>query len=104
MLLLLLVLRAGGLPIPEELGLDPGLDPGLDRRFPGRLHLDDYTPGELARIAKSVASGFGKTMSDEVVGQLEQHIADFYHREIGEQNGGLAVNLTEEAVQRQRGD
>ena len=28
---------------------------GLARRFPNRLHLDDYTPGELAYICETCA-------------------------------------------------
>ena len=77
------------------------LDPGLDRRFQGRMHLNDYTPHQLARIAKLRAKGFGKVFEDGLVEKLAQHISDFYHREIEQQNGGLSLNLTEEALRRQ---
>ena len=31
---------------------------GLARRFPNRLHLDDYTPGELGEICEMCARPF----------------------------------------------
>jgi transcriptional regulator with AAA-type ATPase domain len=33
--------------------------------------------------------------------KLSKHIGDFYHREIPQQNAGLALNLTEQAIDRQ---
>ena len=36
------------------------LDQGLDRRFPHRLHLEDYTCDELAQIASYMAKEKGK--------------------------------------------
>ena len=77
------------------------LDPGLDRRFQGRMHLGDYTPLQLAKIAKLRARGFGKNFEDGLVEKLAQHISDFYYREIEQQNGGLSLNLTEEALRKQ---
>ena len=41
-----LVLSAEASSVAEE---------GLARRFPNRLHLDDYTPGELAYICETCA-------------------------------------------------
>ena len=35
--------------------------------------------------------GFNREFSDGLLDQLAKHIGDFYHREIPEQNGGLAV-------------
>ena len=78
------------------------LDPGLDRRFPERLDLRDYSAKELAQICEVVArKKFGKTFADGLLAQLAEHIENFYSKEISEQNGGLAVNLCEAAVDRQ---
>ena len=78
------------------------LDPGLDRRFPERLDLRDYSAKELAQICEVVArKKFGKTFADGLLQQLAEHIENFYSKEISEQNGGLAVNLCEAAIDRQ---
>ena len=78
------------------------MDPGLDRRFPLRLDLQDYTPLQIAQIAELKAKRvFKREFSDGLVEKLAQHIGDFYAREIPKQNGGLGVNLTEQAVDKQ---
>ena len=76
-------------------------DPGLERRFPLRLHLDDYTALELARICEKVASRqYDKEFEAGLLEKLAKHIHDYYASDIASQNGGLAVNLTEQAVNR----
>lgn len=80
------------------------MDPGLDRRFPstGWLELPNYTSDELARISEVVAtSRFDKQFAPGLLPCLSKHISDFHHRDIAQQNGGLAVNLTEQAVNKQ---
>jgi SpoVK/Ycf46/Vps4 family AAA+-type ATPase/DNA-binding beta-propeller fold protein YncE len=78
------------------------LDPGLDRRFQGRLHLPDYTPDELAKICAQVAeTRFTKQLAEGLEEHLAKHIQDFHFRELATQNGGLAVNLVEKALERQ---
>merc|ERR1719473_453838 len=78
------------------------MDPGLERRFQGKLHLPDYTCEQLASICEQVASTrFGKTFEPGLHALLGRHINAFFWREIATQNGGLAVNLTERALERQ---
>jgi SpoVK/Ycf46/Vps4 family AAA+-type ATPase len=77
-------------------------DPGLDRRFQGRLHLQDYSPKEIAEISELVAfKRFGKAFEEGLQSQLAQHIQDFHWRDVSKQNGGLGVNLVEKAVDKQ---
>ncbi|KAK3258648.1 hypothetical protein CYMTET_32312 [Cymbomonas tetramitiformis] len=74
-------------------------DPGLQRRFPLALHLDDYTPEELAEICEKVARAqFGKEFEVGLRAKLAEHIQNYHSFEIPKNNGGLAVNLTEKAV------
>ena len=77
------------------------MDPGLDRRFPQRLHLRDYAKDQLAEVCLIKAKTFGRTFEAGLLEKLAKHIGDFYHREISQQNAGLALNLTEKAVDRQ---
>ena len=72
-------------------------DPGLARRFASRLHLDDYTPLELARISQEVAKGLDLTFQDGLMEQLAEHIGNVHAHDISKNNGGLSVNLTEKA-------
>eukprot|EP00929_Paragymnodinium_shiwhaense_P084266 TRINITY_DN45038_c0_g1_i1.p1 TRINITY_DN45038_c0_g1~~TRINITY_DN45038_c0_g1_i1.p1 ORF type:complete len:1715 (-),score=390.58 TRINITY_DN45038_c0_g1_i1:162-5306(-) len=77
-------------------------EPGLARRFPNRLHLDDYTPAELATICQTIARQ--RMQRDFPAGleeRLAEHIEHFHWREIPQQNAGLAVNLCEQALDRQ---
>ena len=51
-------------------------DPGLARRFPTALHLDDYTPEQLAAIARQTAlSRYGLAFSTGLEDALAAHIA-----------------------------
>jgi SpoVK/Ycf46/Vps4 family AAA+-type ATPase len=78
------------------------MDPGLERRFRGSLHLPDYTPTELAEICVGVAkSRYDKEIASHVEEALAEHIKNYFHREISTQNGGLAVNIVEAALERQ---
>jgi len=77
-------------------------DPGLARRFPTLLALKDYTPAELARIAAKVASErFSVSFTDGLEKSLASWIDEHSDQlNISSHNGGLAVNLTEEALGR----
>jgi SpoVK/Ycf46/Vps4 family AAA+-type ATPase len=77
-------------------------DPGLARRFPTTLSLKDYAPAELAKISAKVASerfnvSFSDGLEESLGAWIEKH-SDELH--ISSHNGGLAVNLTEEALGR----
>jgi len=77
-------------------------DEGLARRFPNRLHLDDYSPDELAAICEMTArQKHQRDFEPGLKEKLARHIENFYWRDIPEQNAGLAVNLTEQALDRQ---
>ena len=78
-------------------------DPGLPRRFSKQMHLEDYSPCEIALIAKRVAEErFELRVPASLVGlngegELAEWIGCRHGHEIHQHNGGLAVNLTEEA-------
>merc|ERR1711972_1211509 len=77
------------------------VDPGLPRRFPRSLHLEDYSPAELARIcAKVAAERFKVELDDGVETLLRKHFKQFSQHELSSQNGGLAVNTVEKAMAR----
>ena len=78
-------------------------DVGLKRRFPLSVHLPDYTPAELAKIARNVAQTRFKRnfVNDELEGILAKQIANHHMHDIETHNGGLAVTLAEKAVDRQ---
>ena len=74
-------------------------DPGLARRFPTALHLDDYTPEQLAAIARQTAlSRYGLAFSTGLEEALAAHIAKKHRGEIPKHNAGLAVSLVEGAM------
>ena len=76
-------------------------DPGLPRRFRTRIHLNDYTPMEIARIAESSANQrFDLTFEDGLLEALATHVEQHHAEDIPIHNGGLAINLTEQAFQR----
>merc|ERR1719443_2666904 len=77
-------------------------DPGLARRFPTTLALQDYSPSELAAIAKKVAKErFDLTFQDDLETALAGWIeTNSCKLNISRHNGGLAVNLTEDALGR----
>jgi len=77
-------------------------DPGLARRFPTTLCLKDYTPPELAKIAAKAASErfavpFSDGLEESLAAWIDGHSSQL---NISSHNGGLAVNLTEEALGR----
>eukprot|EP01051_Picozoa_sp_SAG22_P008285 SAG22_NODE_622_length_8493_cov_196.309864_7_plen_1412_part_00 len=73
-------------------------DPGLPRRFPTRLDLDDYTPAELAEIARKAAeTRYQKAFEAGLEAKLAKHIEEQHQADIPKENGGLAINLTEAA-------
>eukprot|EP00746_Dinoflagellata_sp_MGD_P144043 gnl/MRDRNA2_/MRDRNA2_76808_c0_seq1.p1 gnl/MRDRNA2_/MRDRNA2_76808_c0~~gnl/MRDRNA2_/MRDRNA2_76808_c0_seq1.p1 ORF type:complete len:1089 (+),score=233.23 gnl/MRDRNA2_/MRDRNA2_76808_c0_seq1:142-3408(+) len=77
-------------------------DPGLARRFPTTLALQDYAPCELAEIASKVAEErFGVPLEDGLEIQLGKWIEkNSFQLNVSNHNGGLAVNLVEEALGR----
>jgi SpoVK/Ycf46/Vps4 family AAA+-type ATPase len=92
----LMVVLAG---YKDKMGTLMRADPGLNRRFPLRLNLVDYTCEELAQICRLVAAErFGKTFEPGLLERLAKHIDEQYSGEIAQHNGGLAVNLTEAAL------
>ena len=92
----LLVVLAG---YQDKMGLLMQADPGMPRRFPQTLHLADYTPQQLASISIKVADErFGMSFEEGLRARLAQHFADNYTAEIPKQNGGLAVNVVENAT------
>ena len=94
----LLVMLAG---YRDKMALLIDSDPGMARRFGTTLHLDDYTPTQIAEICRRIAKKkFGFAFSDGLKERLAEHIGKEYASEISQQNGGLAVNLVEAAVAR----
>jgi len=86
----------------EKMGRLMRAEEGLSRRFPNRLHLDDYTPEELAWICESVARlKHQREFEPGLKEKLATHIENFCWRDIAQQNAGLSVNLTERALDRQ---
>merc|ERR1711998_341004 len=77
-------------------------DPGLARRFPTTLALQDYSPRELAEIASKVAKErFDIPFEDGLKNALAVWIeTNSSQLNISSHNGGLAVNLTEDALGR----
>ena len=76
-------------------------DPGLPRRFPVTLHLDDYSPAELAQIAhKAAEERFGMRFEGGLEALLAKHIELEHAADIATHNGGLAIQLVEAAMGR----
>ena len=95
----LMVVLAG---YKEKMGRLMRAEEGLARRFPNRLHLDDYTPAELGEICEMCARHrHQREFEPGLREKLEKHIENFYWRDIAQQNAGLSVNLTEKALDRQ---
>ena len=91
----LMVVLAG---YKDKMGMLLRADPGMPRRFPTTLDLDNYTPEQLAHICEKVASEkFNKAFEPGLVSALSKHIGEQHAADIPQQNGGLAVNLTEAA-------
>ena len=76
-------------------------DPGLVRRFPTALHLGDYTPSELAAIARQTATArYGLSFAPGLEAALAEHICAVHAAEIAKHNASLAVQLVEAAANR----
>jgi Holliday junction resolvasome RuvABC ATP-dependent DNA helicase subunit len=74
---------------------------GLNRRFALRLHLPDYSPAELAEICERQATLYGLELEAGSKPHIAQLISERYSEEERVQNnGGLAVRITEEAFRR----
>eukprot|EP01051_Picozoa_sp_SAG22_P010407 SAG22_NODE_936_length_6422_cov_3.290843_1_plen_1340_part_00 len=95
----LLVVLAG---YKDKMGKLMRADPGLPRRFPKEISLPDYTPEQIAHIALNAAGPqFGLRFADDtLVEKVGKHIGDVHRADIARQNGGLAINLLEQAVNR----
>ena len=80
-------------------------DDGLPRRFQRRLHIEDYTPAELAQICvKYAREKFQLTITPDVEEAVAGHIATAYGPQgsvsanrMKRENAGLAINLVERA-------
>ena len=76
-------------------------DPGLVRRFPTTIHLEDYTPAELAAIARQTAeSRFGLRFAPGLEVALARHIEAAHGHEMSAHNASLSVALVEGAINR----
>ena len=76
-------------------------DPGLVRRFPTTIHLEDYSPAELAAIARqTAATRFGLQFAPGLEAALASHIAVRHGEEIHSHNASLSVSLVEAAINR----
>jgi len=95
----LMVVLAG---YKDKMGRLMRAEEGLARRFPNRLHLDDYTADELASICEMTSRlRHQREFEHGLREKLATHIENFYWRDIAQQNAGLSVNLTERALDRQ---
>ena len=73
----------------------------MQRRFATVLHLDDYSPAELALIAEKAArERFDLSFAEGLLEDLAAHIVRVHGGVITQHNGGLAINLTEQAFRR----
>eukprot|EP00658_Telonema_sp_P-2_P061745 TRINITY_DN50413_c0_g1_i1.p1 TRINITY_DN50413_c0_g1~~TRINITY_DN50413_c0_g1_i1.p1 ORF type:complete len:279 (+),score=90.36 TRINITY_DN50413_c0_g1_i1:122-958(+) len=76
-------------------------DPGLPRRFCTHIHLFDYTPHQIALICEKVArERFELRFGPGLLASLTEHVEQRHADDIQIHNGGLAVNLTEQAFRR----
>ena len=94
----LLVILAGYKGPMEEL---MNADPGLRSRFNTRLHLQDYSFHEVAQIAELTARRKTFVFDEGLVDNLAHRIESTYgKRRIAQENGRMAVNLVERAIER----
>jgi len=76
-------------------------DPGLRSRFNTRLHLKDYSSNEVAKIAELTAKRKTFVFENDLVANLGLRIEKTYgKRRISQENGRMAVNLVERAIER----
>ena len=93
----LLVILAGYEEPMEDL-MDA--DPGLRSRFSTRLHLQDYSPEEIARIAARTAERKTFQFDENLLSTLTSQITERYEPLlISQENGRMAVNLVERAIE-----
>ena len=75
------------------------VDPGLARRFSRKLVLPDYSALQLSQIAKSTAEQSNFSFPAALVQLLADQIQAVHASAIPVANGGLAIELTEKAIQ-----
>ena len=75
-------------------------DPGLRSRFSSRLHLVDYSPEEVAHIAELAARRKKFAFEDGLVERLAAHIAAVDGGRVCQENGRMAVNIVDRAIER----
>ena len=83
---------------PMEVLLDA--DPGLRSRFSSRLHLVDYSPEEVAHIAELAARRKKFVFEDGLLERLAAHIAAVDGERVCQENGRMAVNIVDRAIER----
>ena len=71
---------------------------GMGRRFPNRIRIHDYSPGELGEIAVSVAESRGYHLSLGLKSQISNQIAAKYMGDIPQKNASLANEIIELGV------
>jgi hypothetical protein len=72
-------------------------DPSLPRRFAPQFHLPDYSPADIAKMCRLVATtrlGLSVAIAPET--QLVAHIDVVHGDDIAQNNGGLAMRLAKE--------
>jgi hypothetical protein len=74
-------------------------DPGLRSRFSTRLHLVDYSGAEVAEIAKLAASKKNFVFEEGLLEALGGHVEEAHGSRIRDENGRLAVNLVDRAIE-----
>jgi hypothetical protein len=78
------------------------MDEGLKRRFPGEVHLSDYTPDELAKIARHYAKDKMQLDFEEVdlEARLAKQIEEQHSIRMNNENASLAIHLVDDALTR----
>lgn len=74
-------------------------DPGLPRRFPLQLHLSDYTPEDLGKIAEQAANDrFEMRFAPGLQVLIVANIRQSRLHDIAKNNAALAINMVETAM------
>jgi len=92
----LVVIVAG---YPDEMARFLDANPGLNSRFTGKLHFEDYSPGELVQIFEKLCGENDYRLQDHVREKLLQTVQTAHnHRDRTFGNARFVRNLFEEAT------